>query len=59
MYVGLHVKYPLFLSYFNEIWILSTFFKNPLTLNKNPWSGSRVDAREQAGTQMEEETLRS
>jgi len=23
-YVGLHVKFPLFLSYFNETWIFST-----------------------------------
>jgi hypothetical protein len=30
MYIGLHVKYPLFLSDFNETWILSTdFSKNP------------------------------
>jgi hypothetical protein len=26
MYVGLHVKYPLFLSYFNETWIFWTDF---------------------------------
>ena len=26
MYVGLHVKYPLFLSHFNEIWIFSIDF---------------------------------
>jgi len=24
MYIGLHVKYPLFLSDFNETWIFST-----------------------------------
>jgi hypothetical protein len=24
MYIGLHVKYPLFVSGFNETWILST-----------------------------------
>jgi hypothetical protein len=30
MYIGLHVKYPLFLSDFNETWILLTDFrKNP------------------------------
>jgi len=28
MYTGLHVKYPLFLSDFNNIWILSSFSKN-------------------------------
>jgi hypothetical protein len=27
MYIGLHVKYPLFLSDFNESWIFSTGFK--------------------------------
>jgi len=27
MYIGLHVKYPLFLSYFFETWILSTDFE--------------------------------
>jgi hypothetical protein len=26
MYIGLHVKYPLFLSDFNETWICSTDF---------------------------------
>ena len=26
MYVGLHVKYPLFLSEFNETWIFETYF---------------------------------
>jgi len=27
MYIGLHVKYPLFLSDFNENWIFSTDFR--------------------------------
>ena len=27
MYIGLHVKYPLFLSDFNEIWIFSIYFE--------------------------------
>jgi len=27
MYVGLHVKYPLFLSVLNPTWILSTDFR--------------------------------
>ena len=28
MYIGLHVKYPLFLSDFNETWIFWTDFQN-------------------------------
>jgi hypothetical protein len=28
MYIGLHVKYPLFLSDFNELNFLNTFSKN-------------------------------
>jgi hypothetical protein len=28
MYIGLHVKYTLFLSDFNETWIFSTYFRN-------------------------------
>jgi len=27
MYIGLHVKYPLFLSNFNETWIFSRYFR--------------------------------
>jgi len=27
MYIGLHVKYPLFLSDFNDTWIFSTYFR--------------------------------
>jgi hypothetical protein len=30
VYIGLHVKYPLFLSDFNETWILSTCYKKIL-----------------------------
>jgi hypothetical protein len=34
MYICLHVKYPLFLSEFNDTWIFSTdFSKNPYILN--------------------------
>jgi len=45
MYAGLHVKYPLFLSYFNEIWIFSKIFKQKIRQTKfheNPSNGSRV-----------------
>jgi len=31
MYIGLHVKYPLFLSDFTEIWIFATYFRKILS----------------------------
>jgi len=46
MYIGLHVKYQLFLSNFNEPLIFSTEFrkKNPLNMkfHENPLSGNRI-----------------
>jgi len=30
MHIGLHIKYPLFFSDFNKIWILSTYFRKIL-----------------------------
>jgi len=44
MYIGLHVKYPLFLSDFNEIRVFSNGVeKSPdIKFHKNPSSGSRV-----------------
>ena len=45
MYIGIHVKYPLFLSDFNETWIFSIdFFKKFLNtkFHENPSSGNRV-----------------
>jgi len=30
IYIGLHVKYPLFLPYFNEIWTVPTDFRKIL-----------------------------
>ena len=43
MYIGLHLKYPLFLSDFNETWIFWTNFrilKNQISLNSVQWEPS-------------------
>jgi len=32
-YIGLHVKYPLFLSDFNETWIFSTYFHKSIQMS--------------------------
>ena len=34
MYIGLHVKYPLFFSYFNDTWISSTDFRKKTSNTK-------------------------
>jgi hypothetical protein len=39
MYVGIHVKYPLFLSDFDETWIFSIYFR------KNPQISNFVEIR--------------
>ena len=41
MYIGLHVKYPLLLSYFNETRIFPTNFRNIIKFHENPSSDSR------------------
>ena len=44
MFIGLRVKYPLLLSYFNETWISRQIFQkySNMKFRKNPSSGSRV-----------------
>ena len=46
MYIGLlHVKYPLFLSYFNQTWILPTDLRKKylnINFHENQSSGSTV-----------------
>jgi hypothetical protein len=44
MYIGLHVKYPLFLSDFNETCIFQQIFENysNIKFHENPSSGSQV-----------------
>jgi len=44
MYIGLHVKYPLFLPDFTETWIVWEIFEKSSNnkFRENPSSGSRV-----------------
>jgi len=43
MYIGLHLKYPLFFTYFYRTWITSTDFeKYSNHILRNPSIGSRV-----------------
>jgi len=58
MYVGLHVKYPLFLPDFSETWICSTdFSKNTQVLNLieiYPVGSEKVDMNTQTDRQTAE-----
>jgi hypothetical protein len=41
-YVGLHAKYPSFVSDFNDVWIARTDFRKMLKFHKNPSTGPRL-----------------
>jgi hypothetical protein len=55
MYSSQYVKYALFLSYFNDTWILLKFFEESSSskFHENPSSGSRVVPREQTDGRTE------
>jgi len=55
MYIGLHIKYPLFLSDYSKTWIIWIFSKKytNIKFNKHPSRGSRVVACGQKDGQMD------
>jgi hypothetical protein len=60
MYLGLHVKYALFLSDFNENLTFSTISEklSNIEFHENPSSGSRVAPRGQRERQTDRQTRR-
>ena len=55
MYICLHVKYPLFFSYFNETWIFTTdFLKKKTQISNLRWEPSsvRTDGRTERQTDV-------
>jgi len=60
MYIGLHVKYPLFLSDFNETLTFSTKFRkiSNIKFHKNSSRGSRVIPCGRADRNMDRQTDR-
>jgi len=55
MYIGLYVKYPLFLSDFNVSWIFWTYFrkKKRNIFRENPSSGRKVFRRKRTGRRID------
>jgi len=61
MYIGIHVKYPLFISDFNEILMLSTYFRklSKYSVHENLSNGSQVVPRGRAYGETDRRIWRS